>query len=196
MQPSEGPRRRMSREARHAQLLETARLLIRADGSDALTLARIADRAGVAKPLVYQHFGTRTAVLAELYRQFENRQYDALEQALASAPDDLPSVAGIVADAYISCAVAEGIEVPGLVGALDGSPELRRIREEGRRFSDYCRAALQPFARGGVLPGAAMPAILGAADGLVRGVMDGMVAPDEGRAALSEIIVALVPRPD
>lgn len=61
-------RRRMSRVERREQLLDAARELIRSEGADSLTLARIADRAGVTKPLVYQHFGTKAAVLAALPR--------------------------------------------------------------------------------------------------------------------------------
>src|SRR5690625_6530291 len=77
-----GTRQRMSYEDRHEQLLDTARTFIRRDGSDALTLALLADDAGVTKPLVYQHFGTKAAVLVELYREFKNRTHEALDAAL------------------------------------------------------------------------------------------------------------------
>ncbi|GAA2689011.1 transcriptional regulator, TetR family [Actinosynnema pretiosum] len=185
----------MSHDARHSQLLEEARQLIREEGCDALTLARVAERAGVAKPLVYQHFGTRAAVLVELYRRFEERQLAVLGELLASAEDDLRSVAELIADACVGCAVTEGEELPGVVGALEGSPELRRFRQEADgRFGDACLEALLPYARAGALPAAVMPAILGAIGGVARSVIVGECTPDEGREALREVIAALVPR--
>lgn len=53
------PRRRLSKPERRVQLLEMARELIRDAGTDGFTLGRLADRAGVTKPLVYDHFGDR-----------------------------------------------------------------------------------------------------------------------------------------
>ncbi|WP_077691313.1 MULTISPECIES: TetR family transcriptional regulator [Nocardiopsis] len=37
----------------------------------------IAERAGVAEPLVYDHFGNRAGVLAELHREFDARRHEA-----------------------------------------------------------------------------------------------------------------------
>lgn len=187
------PRRRMSRDERHTQLLEVARELIREDGADALTLARIAERAGVAKPLAYDHFGTKGRVVAELYGQFCARQDAALEGALVTAGDDLQAVAGVVAAAFIDCAAAEGAEFPGVVGALSGSAELDAVRQEAdREFLDRCRSALAPFAPDGTVPDAAMHAILGAADGIARGVARGQTDADEGRATLARVVAASV----
>ncbi|WP_395308857.1 TetR/AcrR family transcriptional regulator [Mycobacterium sp. AMU20-3851] len=186
-------KKRMSKDRRHAQLLDVAQELIRADGSDALTLARIAERAGVAKPLVYNHFGTRAAVLAELYRAFDDRQHAALDAALSAAPGDLVAVAQTIADAYIGCARSEGTELPGLVAALAGSPELDRIRREAdQSFGGKCRSALLPFARSGEIPDAAIHAMLGAADALARAVIAGEVSADSANAALATVIAALV----
>jgi AcrR family transcriptional regulator len=186
-------RRRMSKQDRHAQLLDVAQELIRADGTDALTLARLAERAGVAKPLVYDHFGTRSGVLVELYRAFESRQHAALDSALGSSPGDLAAVARVIADAYIGCALGEGTELPGLVAALAGSPELERVRREAdQAFGAKCRSALLPFARSRVLPDAAVHAILGAAEGVARAVIAEEITADTGLQALTTVISALV----
>lgn len=185
----------MSKAQRHAQLLEVAQELIRVDGSDALTLARIAERAGVAKPLVYNHFGTRAAVFAELYRAFDERQHAALDAALATSPGDLDKLAQTIADAYIGCALSEGTELPGLVAALAGSPELERIRRDAdQTFGGKCRAALLPFARTGEIPDAAIHAILGAADGVARAVIAGEISAEAAHEALTTAIAALVGR--
>ena len=190
---AEATRKRMSKADRHAQLLDIAQELIRVDGSDALTLARIAERAGVAKPLVYHHFGTRAAVLAELYRAFDERQHAALDAALATSPGNLNTVAQTIADAYVGCALSEGTELPGLIAALAGSPELERLRRDAdQTFGSKCRKALLPFARSGEIPDAAIHAILGAADGIARAVIAGEISAEDAHAALSTAIAALV----
>lgn len=192
---AEATRKRMSKADRHAQLLDIAQELIRVDGSDALTLARIAERAGVAKPLVYHHFGTRAAVLAELYRAFDERQHAALDAALETAPGDLNTVAQTIADAYVGCALSEGTELPGLIAALAGSPELERLRRDAdQTFGSKCRKALLPFARSGEIPDAAIHAILGAADGVARAVIAGEISAEDAHAALAAAIEALVSR--
>ena len=192
---AEATRKRMSKADRHAQLLDIAQELIRVDGSDALTLARIAERAGVAKPLVYHHFGTRASVLAELYRAFDERQHAALDAALETVPGDLNTVAQTIADAYVGCALSEGTELPGLIAALAGSPELERLRRDAdQTFGSKCRKALLPFARSGEIPDAAIHAILGAADGVARAVIAGEISAEDAHAALAAAIEALVSR--
>ena len=57
-------RRRLSREERYRQLVETAWQLIGEEGTEALTLGRLAERSGVTKPVVYDHFETRLGLLA------------------------------------------------------------------------------------------------------------------------------------
>lgn len=193
---AQAPKPRMSRQDRHAQLLYVAQELIRVEGTDAVTMARIAERADVAKPLVYDHFGTRARVFVELYQAFESRQNAALDAVIASAPGSLAAVAQVIANAYIECALIEGKELPGLVAALAGSPELERVRREAdKRFGDKCRSALLPFARRGGLPDAAVHAILGAADGVAYAVIDGDISADAGHQALSTVIAAVVESP-
>ena len=125
-----GPRRRLSKQERHGQLLDAARELIRDAGTDQFTLARLADRAGVTKPLVYDHFGDKAGVLAELYRAFEARQRDMLHTALREGEPDLEETASLVAGAYIDCCLAEGRELADIVAALTGSSTLSRLRQE------------------------------------------------------------------
>src|SRR5471030_3499992 len=79
------PRRRMSREDRQRQLLDVAWRLIREEGTEALTLGRLAELAGVTKPVVYDHFVTRAGLLAALYEDFDGRQNQLFAQALDSS---------------------------------------------------------------------------------------------------------------
>lgn len=183
-----GPR--LSRQERHAQLLEVARTLIRDEGTDAFTLARLAERAGVTKPLTYQHFGDRAGVLAELYRAFEARQRDALAVALASTEPEVGAVARVVAAAYVDCCLAEGDALADVVSALSASPALKQVRDEAEEaYLSMFRAALEPLC--GPLDAAALRAVVGAGDALARCALDGSTDPERARAVLSSVVVAV-----
>lgn len=184
------PRQRLSKSDRHRQLLDTARELIRDEGTDTFTLGRLAERAGVTKPLVYDHFGDRAGVLAELYREFEARQRETLEEALGGAVPDLAVVSSLVAGAYIDCCLAEGRELANVVAALAGSATLTQVRQEAEdEYLSMCRAALEPF--GGPPDAASLAAIVGAGDALARRALDGSIDADRARATLTQLVAAL-----
>lgn len=68
---------------RRQQLLETARLIVREEGADRLTLSHLAVRAGVSKPVTYEHFETRTGLLIELYRWIDTERIAAFRTLMA-----------------------------------------------------------------------------------------------------------------
>ena len=80
----------MSREQRHRQLLDVAWQLVRNEGTDALTLGRLAEQASVTKPVVYDHFGTRAGLLAALYLEFDERQTANMYAALQASDQAKP----------------------------------------------------------------------------------------------------------
>jgi len=45
-------------KAERRQLLAIALVIVREEGADRLTLGHLAARAGVSKPITYEHFGT------------------------------------------------------------------------------------------------------------------------------------------
>lgn len=188
--PVVASRRRLTKEGRHAQLLDAARELIRDEGTDEFTLGRLADRAGVTKPLVYEHFGNRAGVLAELYRAFEARQREMLDAVLDGAESELHAVSRVVAGAYIDCCVAEGRELADVVAALAGSPTLDRLRQEAEdAYLAMCRKALAPFSSS--LDAAGLRAIIGAGDALARAAITGRIDGDRARAALARVMIAM-----
>lgn len=183
-------RRRLSKPERRAQLLRAARELIHDDGTDEFTLGRLAERAGVTKPLVYDHFGDRAGAFAALYLEFEERQRESLSEALHSAEPDLAVVARIVAAAYIDCCVAEGRELADVVAALAGSAALKRVRAEAEHaYLTLCREALEPLA--GPLDAAGLKAIVGSGDALARSALAHEISTDRARGALAGIVFAV-----
>lgn len=79
----EGRQGRLPRSARRHQLLEAARAIFVARGYHAAAMDEIAVRAGVSKPVLYQHFpGKRElylALLDEQIKQLGERMFTALE---------------------------------------------------------------------------------------------------------------------
>lgn len=189
------PRRRLSRGERHRQLMDTAWRLVREEGTDALTLGRLAEQAGITKPVVYDHFGTRIGLLTALYREFDDRQTALLQAALQTGEPTLAGRAVVIAAAYLGCVLAQGREIPGVVAALTSSPELERVKREcDAAFRETCRSALAPFAQAGFIVPAGLWAMLGAAEALSTAAANGDLTAAEAQAELAETIIAMVAR--
>jgi AcrR family transcriptional regulator len=189
------PRLRLARADRYRQLMDVAWRLVREEGSDALTLGRLAERAEVAKPVVYDHFATRQGLLAALFAEFSESQTLALESALATSEDTLDGRATVIASSYIDCVLAMGREIPGVIAALAGSPELEKIKQEcDAAFMENCRSLIAPFAASGDIPAPALFALVGAAEALSSAAVTGAIEATQAREQLVDIIIAVVNR--
>ncbi|MDR3398912.1 MAG: TetR/AcrR family transcriptional regulator [Pandoraea sp.] len=189
------PRRRMPREARTRQLLDVAWTLIGDEGTDALTLGRLAEAAGVTKPVVYDHFGTRNGLLAALYQDYDERQTVIFDSAVAAAKSTLQDKARVIASSYVTCVLTQGREISGVLAALSGSAELAAVKRQYQQtFIGKCAAVLAPFAGPTGVSAPAMWAMLGAADSLSDAAVAGDVTPDDARAELMQTILAMVKR--
>ncbi|MGF6417432.1 AcrR family transcriptional regulator [Stenotrophomonas sp. AN71] len=188
-------RRRLTREQRARQLLDVAWTLVGEEGTDALTLGRLAEAAGVTKPVAYDHFVTRNGLLAALYDDYDGRQTAVFNDRIGNARARLADRAAAIASGYIDCVLSQGSEVQGILAALVGAPELYEVRRRYQQdFIDHCAAWLGPFATGGTLPVAARWAILGAAETLSEGVAAGALDKADAEAELQRLIVATVKR--
>jgi AcrR family transcriptional regulator len=72
---------RMSGKERREQLLDVGRSLLAAKGFDGTSIEEIAQRAGVSKPVVYEHFGGKEG----LYAVVVDREMDRLLNRITSA---------------------------------------------------------------------------------------------------------------
>lgn len=188
-------RTRLSRDARNRQLMDAAWQLVRNEGTEALTLGRLAELAGVTKPVVYDHFGTRSGLLAALYGEFEARQTQIMEAALSAAAPTLEARAAAIAGAYVDCVLAQGRELPGVVAALSSSPALEAIRRTAEAdFLGKCRALLEPFAGGRGLSAAGLRGMLGAAEALSTAAANGELDAPAAKQELAATIEAMVRR--
>ncbi|WP_072805019.1 TetR/AcrR family transcriptional regulator [Rhodococcoides yunnanense] len=188
-------RTRLSRADRYDQLIEVSWGLVRREGADALTLGRLAEHAGVAKPVVYSHFPSRAELLAALFREFDGRQTVMLEEYLNAAERTLAGRAGAIADSYVGCVLAQGRELTGVLAALEGSPELERVKRESEHaYAEKCRAVLAPFVGSEGVSTASLTAIFGAAESLSHAAAASALTPEQARSELAALIVAVVDR--
>ncbi|MDR1768831.1 MAG: TetR/AcrR family transcriptional regulator [Propionibacteriaceae bacterium] len=73
--------RRMTRSERHEQLIDIARELFAEKGLDGTSVEEIAERAGVSKPVVYEHFNGKEG----LYDVVVDREVNTLQTAIRNA---------------------------------------------------------------------------------------------------------------
>ncbi|HYQ25449.1 TetR/AcrR family transcriptional regulator [Stenotrophomonas sp.] len=183
-------RRRMSREQRGRQLLQVAWTLVGEEGTDALSLGRLAEAAGVTKPVAYDHFITRNGLLAALYADYDQRQTAVFDARIGAAPARLHERAQAIASGYIDCVLSQGSDIQAILAALAGSPELRDVRHRYQQaFVEQCAQWLGPFATGGDVSVAGRWAILGAAEALSEAVAAGALLQPVAEAELQQLII-------
>src|SRR6201995_4781603 len=96
------PRVRMTGRERREQLLDVGRALFAEKGFDAASIEEIAARAGVSKPVVYEHFGGKEGLYAVVVDREMSDLLDRLTQALATGdPHELVEQAARALLTYI-----------------------------------------------------------------------------------------------
>ncbi|TNY38366.1 TetR/AcrR family transcriptional regulator [Thermomonospora catenispora] len=77
----------MSRADRRRQLLETAEQVFAERGFRAVSMDEIAERCGVSKPLLYEHFGSKDGLVQATIDRVRAELYEATSAAMAQARD-------------------------------------------------------------------------------------------------------------
>ncbi|WP_420141973.1 TetR/AcrR family transcriptional regulator [Sphingomonas sp.] len=187
--------RRLSKADRRGQLLATALEVIRAEGADRLTLGHLATRAGVSKPVVYDHFGTRSGLLIDLYRWIDSERIETFRQAMAAGRKGRDETIACLADAYIRCAADLTGEFHIVGAALAGSPDKAKVYDE---LLDQCVvmfvSVLSPFS---ALSGAAATrlcvGLVGAGEALSAAIVRGQFTEADAIGTFAEIIGRSLP---
>lgn len=191
------PRQRLARDDRYRQLISVAWSIVQQEGTEALTLGYLAEKAGVTKPVVYAHFGDRNGLLAALYMEFDARQNALIDAALAASVNAPAVRAEVIATAYVDCVLAQGREIPGVIAALSGSPELERIKRECEgAFLAKCRSALEPTSPSGRVSLAGLRAMLGAAEALASAAAANEMSAEDAKRELRDTILDMLARQD
>jgi AcrR family transcriptional regulator len=72
--------KRLSAQARHAQILDVTAGIVSRDGFQAASIQAVAKEAGISRPIVYEHFGDLTGLLEALVK----REMDAATEQVAA----------------------------------------------------------------------------------------------------------------
>lgn len=121
---------RLPKHERRRQLLANALNIIRQEGADSLTLGRLALQAGVSKPVVYEHFETRSNLLVELYKMIDFERVDAFRASMAVGEHKPNETARLLAEAYICCAGDMTSEFHTIGAALAGNEDNAAVFQE------------------------------------------------------------------
>lgn len=181
---------RLDRAQRRRQLLDTAKSIVGTHGADALTLVSLAEAAGVTRPVVYDHFPTRSNLLIALYDEIAEHQLSILGAQLARASPTFESVAEAASRAYMRCYATVGPEAFAIVAALRGDEVMDEyVRTLLRRYVDAYVDAFRPHTR---LNGHALEvrctAIIGAAEALSGLMLESRVDETEAAETLHSLI--------
>ena len=134
---------RLPRKARRAQLLAAAQEVFVVQGYHAAAMDEIADRAGVSKPVLYQHFPGKRELYLALIDQHADLLVGKVREALQSTTDNKQRVAASVA-AYFDFVDGEGTPGEGAFRLVFES-DLRNdpaVSERVQRMTQECCDAI------------------------------------------------------
>jgi len=162
--------------ARHDAIVAAAGALAAESGINAVQIAPVAERAGIAAGTVYRYFPSKTDLVGALVDAVSEREIGAMRKAADAAPGPLSALA-----ATITTLAARALSERKLAFALIGEPvdvdtETARAKFRAAVVEELARR-LTTAMTGGHLPdqdvAVAAPALLGA---LVEGLV-GTMAP-------------------
>src|SRR5690242_11536013 len=165
--------------ARHDAILAAAAALAAETGINAVQIAPVAERSGIAAGTVYRYFPSKTELVAALVADVSEREIGAMRRAADAAPGPLSALA-----AALTTFAAHALEERKLAFALIVEPvdaDTEAARQPYRAaLAEEIGQRLDTAMKGGYVPDqdikAAAPALIGAlAEGLV-----GPLAPDTG----------------
>ena len=123
-------KKRLSREDRHRQLISVALNFVRLEGADTLTLAKVAEQAGVTKPVAYDHFRSREGLLIELCAEFDEQQRAELQKLEEDETATLVDLAFAVSRSYMECYGKSEGEWHAIYSAMRSSAEMAKVQQD------------------------------------------------------------------
>ena len=130
---------RMPRRARRAQLLESALEVFVANGYHAAAMDEIAERAGVSKPVLYQHFPGKLDLYLALLDSSCDAIIDNCQQALEATHDNKQRVEAAMKVFYDYVAAESGAFRLVFESDLTNEPQ---VREHVERVTTECATAI------------------------------------------------------
>ena len=154
--------RRLSAQARRAQLLQVARAVFASDGYHGAAMEQIAASAGVTKPVLYQHFESKKELYLGLLEEDMGRLLDEIKRAIETARSNRERIERATGAYFTFIDENEGSFRLLFRETMGSEDEFRRAIE---RFRDELARAISAV----IASETDMPA--GEAELLARGVM-------------------------
>jgi AcrR family transcriptional regulator len=133
---------RLPRRARRTQLLGAALEVFSQQGYHAAAMDDIAERAGVSKPVLYQHFPGKLELYLALLDQSCDQVIESMAAALESTQDNKQRVAATMTAFYAYVASEEGAFRLVFESDLTNEPA---VRERVDRVTTECAALISPL---------------------------------------------------
>ena len=126
--------------------MEAAGELFYREGLHAITADRVADRAGLTKPTIYNLFGSKDALVIETLQRRGEQIRQTIEQR-AAAHDDPERQLAEVLQCHADMLTSEGFHGCPLVIAAVQAPDSTEARELAHAHKAWLRGLLAQFAR-------------------------------------------------
>lgn len=185
---STAERRERDHAARHRRIITTARELAEADGWDAVTTRRLAERIEYSQPVLYGHFAGKGAIVGAVALEGFAELAAAVAAACATA-EDPRAVFEAFAQTYVDYATehpavydamfVQATDLP--FAAVDTPPELRAV------FTAMRDGVVAPLA-GDRDPDTLTELVWSALHGLVSLARGGRLRPEYAQARLALLI--------
>lgn len=137
---------RLHKDERYEQLIQLAHEIIQEEGTDALTLIYLAEKAGVTKPISYRHFGNRKTLLYTLFQDTLSKLAHNMASGIDEECQSLDNAIQLFANTYVKCFAEHGKSCFAAISALKAFPEYEMIDTELQTF--FCQtleSSLSPF---------------------------------------------------
>lgn len=128
------------------RLMDAAGELFYREGLHAITADRVADRAGLTKPTIYNLFGSKDALVAETLRRRGEQIRMAIEQRTAGHPDPERKLVEVL-QVHAEMLTSEGFHGCPLVIAAVQAPDSMEARELAHAHKTWLRGLITQFAR-------------------------------------------------
>lgn len=167
------PRVQARLDAQRSALLHAAQDVLAEGGYAACTVARVAERAGIATGSVYTHFGTKGELLADVFRLAVGREVAAVRAAARDAGGAGERVSAVI-ETFAARALKQPLRAYALL-AEPVDPVVDTLRLDFRTaYRDVLAAAVRDGVAAGELP-PQNPDVVAAA--LVGAIGESLIGP-------------------
>ena len=177
--------------ARHDAILAASAALAAEAGINAVQIAPVAERAGIAAGTVYRYFPSKTDLVAALVASVSERELGAMRRAADAAPGPLSALA-----AALTTFAARALESRKLAFALIAEPVDAETHHARRAYREAIARELETRLAAAMTRGSlpeqdlkiAAPALIGA---LCEGLIGPLAAPADDAGAMRDAVQTL-----